>query len=416
MMTLTLLTVLSTSLLQSDWSQWLGADRDNKSKETGLLQAWPEGGPKRAWHVDSVGTGFGAVSTAGGKIFLLGDLEDACYLFSLDEKDGKVVWKTKIGPPRNHKNPAWNGPRTTPTIDGDRIYAMGEAGDLICVETASGKEVWRKNMVKDLQGEAPVWLYCDSPVVDGKQVVVKPGGSKGALAGLDKATGAELWRSAEYVEPKVEHTSLLPATIDGVKQYIVLTMDSVAGVGADGKLLWRVPRKGDVAICSTPLYKDGIVFVGSSYTTGRATAIKVTGSGGAFKAEQLYETDLANHHGGMVIVGDYVYGTGDLGKGNKRGDATLKCVELKTGKIVWENPSISKGSITFADGNLILHSEKPKEGLVALVEATPEGYKEKGRFSHPDTTGRNSWAYPVVANGKLFIRDGTGLSAYDVKK
>ncbi len=415
MMALTLIAVLSTSLVQSDWSQWLGADRDNKSKETGLLQAWPEGGPKRAWHVDGVGAGFGAVSVAGGKIFLLGDLEDACYLFALDEKDGKVAWKTKIGPPRNHKNAAWNGPRTTPTIDGDKIYALGEAGDLVCVEAASGKEVWHKHMVKDLQGEAPIWLYCDSPLIDGNQVVVKPGGAKGAVAALDKTSGAELWRSKEYVE-KVEHTSLLPVTIDGVKQYVVLTMDSVAGVGTDGKLLWRVPRKGDVAICSTPLYKDGIVFVGSSYETGRATAIKVTGSGGTFKAELLYEMDLANHHGGMVIVGDHVYGTGDLNKGKKRSDAVLKCVELKTGKIVWENPSISKGSITYADGHLILHSEKAKEGLVALVEATPAGYKEKGRFSHPDTTGRNSWAYPVVANGKLYIRDGTGLSSYEVKK
>lgn len=414
MTTLTLLAVLSTSLVQSDWPQWLGADRENKSRETGLLQSWPEGGPKKAWRADGLGASFGGVSVAGGKIFLLGDLDDASYLIALGEKDGKVLWKTKVGPARVHKNKAWNGPRTTPTVDGDRVYAMGEAGDLVCVEAASGKEVWRKNMEKDLGGEPPVWLYCDSPLIDGAQVVVKSGGSKGALAALDKATGAELWRSKDLVE-KVEHTSLLPVTIDGVKQYIVFTMDSVSGVATDGKLLWRTARKGDVAICSTPLYKDGIVFVGSSYSTGRATAFKVSGAGGKFSAEMIYETDLANHHGGMVIVGDHVYGTGDRKKGNDRANADLKCVELKTGKIVWENPSIGKGSITFADGHLILHSEKGKDGLVALVEATPSGYKEKGRFSQPDSTGRNTWSYPVVANGHLYIRDGTGLSAYALK-
>lgn len=416
MTALTLLAVLSTSLVQSDWPQWLGADRENKSKETGLLQAWPEGGPKRAWHSDGVGTGFGAVSVVGGRIFLLGDLQDACYLLALDEKDGQVAWKAKVGPPRNHSNKDWQGPRTTPTLDGDRIYVMGEAGDLVCFEMVSGKEIWRRSMDKDLQGEKPRWLYCDSPLVDGKQVVVKPGGSKGMLAALDKSSGEVLWRTADYVEKMTEHVSLLPVTIEGVKQYVVLTMESVAGVGQDGKLLWKLSRVGDVAICSTPLYKDGIVLVGSSYETGRATALTVSKGVDGFKAEKLYDSDLANHHGGMVIVGDYVYGTGDLNKGKKRSDAMLKCMELKTGKIVWENPSIGKGSITFADGNLILHSEKPKEGTVALVEATPEGYKEKGRFEHPDSTGRNSWAYPVVANGRLYIRDGTGLSAYDVKK
>jgi len=418
MMLLTLMAVLSTSLGQSEWPQWLGADRDNRSKETGLLQAWPEGGPKRAWHADGVGDGFGAVSVAGGRIYVLGDLEDACYLFALEEKDGKVVWKSKLGPGRISSKKEWQGPRTTPTLDGDRLYALGEAGDLACFETATGKEVWRKNLEKDLEGEHSIWFYCDSPVVDGNQVVVKPGGKKGTLAALDKATGAVLWRSTGLTDT-AEHTSLLPATIDGVKQYIVFTMESVAGVGSDGKVLWHVARRGDIAICTTPLVKDGIVLVASSYNKreiGRATALKVTKNGDAFKAEQIYEADFPNHHGGLVLVGDYVYGTADRKKGQDRNNADLKCMELKTGKIVWVNPSIGKGSITYADGHLILHSEKPKEGTVALIEATPEGYKEKGRFAHPDPTGRNTWAYPVVANGRLYIRDGTGLSAYDVKK
>jgi outer membrane protein assembly factor BamB len=421
MVALTLLAVLATSLGQSDWPQWLGSDRDNKSKETGLLQSWPEGGPKRAWRNDELGESFGAVSVVGGRIYLLGDL-DACYLFALDEKEGKVLWKSKVGKGHIHGNKGWQGPRTTPTVDGDRIYVMSEEGDLVCLETSSGKEVWRKNMEKDLQGEHSPWFYCDSPIIDGKQIVVKPGGKKGAVAGLDKGSGEVLWRSVDFTDMP-EHTSMLPVTIEGAKQYIVFTMESVAGIGTDGKVLWHVKRPGSVAICTTPVYKDGIVLVASSYNDpkrpeghGRATAFKVAKSGDGFKAELLYDADFANHHGGVILVGDYLYGTADRKQGSDRGNADLKCMEFKTGKIVWEKESIGKGSITFADGNLILHSEKPKDGLVALVEATPEGYKEKGRFSQPDATKRNTWAYPVVANGRLYIRDNSGLSAYDIKK
>jgi outer membrane protein assembly factor BamB len=406
-MTLALLLLLQTD---APWPQWLGANRDNRSTETGLLDKWPAAGPKRVWASSAVGTGFGAVSVAGGKVFLLGDLEDASYLLALNEKDGKTAWKLKVGPARNHANKDWQGPRSTPTVDGDRVYAMGEAGDLVCAEAASGKEVWRKNMAKDLGGEAPKWLYCDSPLIDGSHVIVKPGGSQGAVAALDKATGAAAWRSQGFNDP-VEHTSLMPAEIGGAKQYIVFTMKSVAGIGADGKLLWRADRPGDVAICTTPLYKDGIVLVGSSYTTGRTSAFQVSGG----KAEKLYDADLANHHGGMVIVGDHVYGTGDRKKGTDRKNADLKCMELKTGKIVWENESVGKGSITFADGHLIVRSENPKTGGIALVEATPSGYKEKGRFALPDQTGRNSWAYPVVANGHLYIRNNEGLYSFNLK-
>ena len=409
MMTHPLLALLA---LQTDapWPQWLGANRDNRSTETGLLQAWPAAGPERVWAANDVGEGFGGVSVAGGKVFLLGDLQDASYLLALNETSGKTDWKLKVGPPRNHSNKAWHGPRSTPTLDGGRVFAMGEAGDLVCAEAATGQEVWRKNMVKDLGGEAPKWLYCDSPLIDGKAVVVKCGGSKGSVAGLDKATGAELWRSAEFTDP-VEHTSLMPAVIGGAKQYVAFTMKSVAGIAPDGKVLWQAPREGDVAICTTPLVKDDMVFVGSSYTTGRFTAFKIAGG----KAEKAYDVDVANHHGGLVIVGDHVYGTGDRKKGTDRKNADLKCMELKTGKIVWENPSIGKGSITYADGHLILRSEDAKGGLVALVEASPAGYKEKGRFALPDQTGRNCWAYPVVANGRLYIRNGEGLYAFDVR-
>lgn len=412
MMTLlALLGTLASAVAQDDapWPQWLGPKRDNRSTDTDLLQKWPAGGPKRLWGA-AVGEGFGAVSVAGGRVFVLGDLQDAGYLFAVDEKDGKLAWKSRVGPARNHSKRDWQGPRSTPTVDGTRVYAMGEAGDLVCVEAATGKEVWRKHMERDLQGEAPRWLYCDSPLVDGDRVIVKPGGSRGTVAALDKATGAEVWRSQGFTD-NPEHTSLLPAEFGGVKQYVVFTMRSVAGIGTDGKVLWRAGREGNVAMCSTPLAKDDLLLVASSYDGGRLSAFQV----GAGAAKPLYEADLANHHGGMVIVGDHLYGLGDRKKGTDRNNADLKCMDLKTGKIVWENPSIGKGSITYADGHLILRSQDPKGGLVALVEATPEGYREKGRFSLPDRTGRNCWAYPVVAGGRLYIRNGEGLYAFQMK-
>jgi outer membrane protein assembly factor BamB len=387
------------------WTQWMGPGRENRSPDTGLLKQWPSGGPPLLWKTDAVKDGFSAVAVAGGKVYTLGDLEDASYLVALNEADGKPAWKTRVGPARNHGKREWQGPRSTPTVDGDRVYILGEAGDLLCCDAATGKEVWRKHMKADFKGKVGGWLWSESPLVDGKHLVCIAGGEQGTVLALDKTTGAPVWRTSD-LKDNAEYTSLLPAEIGGVRQYVVLTMNSVAGIGTDGKVLWRVDRKGETAICSTPVYHDGMVLVSSSYGNGRDTGIKVTAEGGRFKAEIAYDSkEIANHHGGLVRAGEHVYGM----SGN-----SLVCIELKTGKVAWKDKCVGKGSITYADGHLICRSEG-KRGEIALVDASPAGYKEKGRFALPDATGKNPWAYPVVAGGKLYIRNNDVLYAYDVK-
>ena len=403
---LTVAALVALAAQDAGWTQWMGPGRENRSADTGLLKEWPSGGPPLLWKTDEVKEGFSAVAVAGGKVYTLGDLEDACYLIALNEADGKLAWKTRLGPARNHNNKGWQGPRSTPTVDGDRLYALGEAGDLLCCETATGKEVWRKNMKSDFKGKVGGWLWSESPLVDGRHLICIPGGDQGAVMALDKTTGAPVWRTSDFKDG-AQYTSLLPAEIGGARQYVVLTMRSVAGIGTDGKLLWRIDREGATAICSTPVYHDGMVLVSSSYNNGRDTGIKVTSEGGSFKAELAYDVkEIANHHGGMVRVGEHVYGMSNN---------SLVCLELKTGKMVWKDKCVGKGSITYADGHLICRSEKPDKGEVALVEASPAGYKEKGRFSLSDSTKKYPWAYPVVAGGKLYIRNNDLLYCYNLR-
>jgi outer membrane protein assembly factor BamB len=388
------------------WPRWLGPNRDNQSTEKGLLKEWPAGGPAQVWKSEIVGEGFGTVAVTGGKVYLLGDLEDASYLLCLNEADGKLAWKAKIGPARVHGNKGWCGPRATPSVVGPQIIVLGEAGDLVSVETATGKERWRKHMQKDLNGSVGDWLWSESPLVDGKNIICIPGGKDGAVAALSLDKGEVLWRCKEFTDA-AEYTSVVEAELGGVKQYVALTMKNVVGIAKDGKLLWKAPREeGKVAVCTTPVVRDGIVFVTSSYGIG-CTAFSVTGSGGQFKAERIYEgKQMTNHHGGVILLGEHLYGLTD---------GPMECVEFKTGKSVWKDRSVGKGAITYADGHFIVRSENAKRGDIALVEATPVGYKEKGRFSLPDATGRNTWAYPVVANGRLYIRNQNVLYAFDVK-
>ncbi|HEY6168887.1 MAG TPA: PQQ-binding-like beta-propeller repeat protein, partial [Verrucomicrobiae bacterium] len=233
------------------------------------------------------------------------------------------------------------------------------------------------------------------------------GGDQGAVVALNKKTGVLIWRTKELTDPAA-YASLVPVEIGGARQYIVFTGASVAGVAAaNGKMLWHSERIGKTAVIPTPVWKDNLVFVTSGYGIG-CNLIKVSGSGNAFKAEQLYaNTDMAVHHGGIVLLGDHVYGM------SGRRDIECICMELKSGKVVWSDKSVGKGAIAYADGHLYLRSES--KGEVALVEATPAGYKEKGRFTQPERSARMAWPHPVIAGGKLFLRDQDKLFCYDVK-
>jgi outer membrane protein assembly factor BamB len=391
----------------SDWSQWRGPNRDGHSADTGLLKDWPEGGPPLAWKSIGLGNGLSSVSVSGDRIFTMGDQGDTCNIIALNLADGKQVWAAKVGKPEGGSG--YPGPRCTPSADGKLVIAVGQYGDLVCVDQADGKEKWRKHMETDFGGKNPHWGYAESPLIDGDNVVCIPGGDKGAVIALNKNTGATVWQCGD-IKDAAAYTSLVPTEIAGKKQYLLLTFKTIAGIAPDtGKVLWKAPRKGETAVIPDPIQKDGYVFTTSGYGVG-CNVFKVNGE----SADELYSDAksidkkgdrTANHLGGMVLVGDHVYGTNDR---------NLRCLELKTGKLVWENRCVGKGEVMVADGNLIVRSQDGK-GTIALVEASPAGYKEHGRFDQPERSKKNSWPHPVVSGGKLYLRDQDVLLCYDVK-
>ena len=410
---LTLSLALAVTLLvpfarAADWPQWRGPDRDGVSKETGLLQTWPQGGPPLAWKATGLGEGHSSVSVAAGRIYTMGDGRDGSYVHALDEKTGKHLWSTKLGRAGGGEDttPNRTGARGTPTVDGNKLYVLGQYGEVACF-TTDGKEVWRADLVKDYGGRVNRWAYSESPLVDGEKVIVTPGGAKGTVLALDKNTGRPLWQSKEWTDG-AHYASATIATIGGVRQYVQQTEKSVAGVAADdGRLLWKASRpEGRTAVVPTPIEKDGMVFVAAGYGVG-CHLFKVTpGAGGKFSVEQVYANkDMKNHHGGVVLLGEHVYGANDPGM--------LTCMELKTGKVAWSDRAPGKGSLVIADGRIYFRNEQ-SPGEVTLVEATPEGYREAGSFTPPDASGRNTWPHPVVANGKLYLRDQDVLLCYDV--
>lgn len=391
-----------------DWPQWRGPNRDGKSADTGLLKEWPADGPKLAWKATGLGKGYANMSVAAGRLFTMSDRDSTGYVTALDAADGKILWSAKVGAAGAPGMPGWSypGPRCTPTVSGDLVFALDAWGEMICVSAADGKEQWRKNFGKDFGGKPPTWGYSESPLVDGDQVMVTPGGSQGAMVALEKKTGRLLWQSKDFTDD-AHYSSIVPADIDGTRQYVQLTAASVVGISAkDGSVLWKAPRKGNVAVIPTPVVDGNLIYVTSGYNAG-SHLFKVTSNAGKFSVEQVYANRaMANHHGGVVKVGDHVYGYSDS-KG-------LACQNFQTGEIVWsEKEKIKKGCVSYADGGLYCRDEDT--GTMILLEASPAGYKEKGRFLQPDRAKEQAWPHPTIANGKLYLRDQDALLCYNVK-
>lgn len=400
---------LGSTARAADWPQFRGPQRDGISRETGLLKQWPKAGPKLEWKSTGLGGGYSGVSVAAGRIYTMGDGGDASQVHALDEKSGKRLWSAKVGATGGEDRNRYPGTRCTPTVDGDRVYATGQWGDLVCLDAATGREIWRLNLAKDLQGKMmSSWGYSESPLVDGERLIVCPGGRQGTMAALDKQTGKVLWRSKEWTD-NAAYASVVPATIGGVHQYVQLTDAHVAGVEpATGKLLWKASRSGRTAVIPTPVVEGNLVYVTSGYGVG-CHLFRVESAGGKFSAEQVYASkDMKNHHGGVVKVGDHVVGFSD-------GDGWV-WQELKTGKTVskTEPRKLGKGSITMADGMLYLRFEGAP-GTVVLLDGSKPGWVEKGRFDQPERSDVNAWPHPVIANGRLYLRDNDVLLAYNVK-
>jgi outer membrane protein assembly factor BamB len=390
-----------------DWPQWRGPQRDGHSPDTGLLKRWPAGGPKLLWKATGLGGGYTNVSVVGDRVFLMGDKGDSNFAIALNRVDGQPLWTAKVG---KAGAPGWGGfagPRCTPTVAGDLVFAVGQYGEVLCADAESGKELWRKNYAEDFGSHLPEWGYCAMPLVDGDRVILAPGSPRGNLVALNMKTGELLWQSKEFTD-SIHYSSPIVAEIGGVRQYIQLTDASVAGIAAaDGRMLWRADRRGATAVIPTPIYRDGYVYVTSGYGAG-CNLFKVATSDGNWSAKPVYSNKvMTNHHGGVVLLGKNLYGYSD-GKG-------WTCQDFKTGKAVWQEKSkLGKGSLAYADGMLYLRAEDGK-GTIALIEATPSGYREKGRFDPPARSDKNSWPHPVVIGGHLYIRDQDALLCYDVQ-
>jgi len=388
-----------------DWPQWRGPDRTDVSAETGLLKSWPEGGPKRIWLFENAGKGYSGPAIAKGKLFTLATRDGNEILLVLDADTGKELWTSQISGVL--KNNWGDGPRGTPTVDGDRVYALSGPGELVCVSITDGKVQWTANM-RDLGGEVPKWGYAESVLVDGNQVVCTPGGSKGAIAALDKLTGKLLWQSSEFTDG-AQYASLVPAEINGTRQYVQLTMNNFVGVSAkDGKLLWKSDfPNGRTAVIPTPIVKGNDVYVTAGYGAG----CKMVSIGPGNKVTTVYQNKvIKNHHGGVILVGDHLYGHAARG---------WVCQNFKTGDEVWSDRSFGKGAIAYADG--MLYCLEEGSGTMVLVEASPKGWKEPGRFKlDPQTKVRSPqgriWTHPVISNGKLYLRDQDLIYCYDIKK
>jgi len=394
------------SAAAGDWPQWRGPNRDGLCPETGLLKEWPPGGPPLLWKAAGLGSGFSGVALAGSRLYTLGERPEGNHVLALNRADGKLLWSTRLG---KAGAPGWGGfagPRATPTVDGNLVFALGQYGEVLCVNAADGKQLWSRHLVNDFGGSLPEWGFSESPLVDGEQVLFTPGGARGTLVALNKKTGAVIWQSKEWTDD-AHYSSIILAEIGGVRQYVQLTDKSVAGVAPkDGKVLWRAIRKGATAVIPTPIHADDRVYVTSGYNIG-CNLFKVVREG-EFTATQVYANKvMVNHHGGVVKVGANLYGYSE-GKG-------WTCQNFATGEARWqEKNKLGKGSILYADGCLYCREEAEK-GAVALLEATPAGYVEKSRFTPPDRSGKKSWPHPVIADGRLYLRDQDVLLCYNVK-
>jgi len=395
-----------------DWPQWRGPQRDGISQETGLLKEWPKEGPKLLWQVDTVGFGYSTPAVAVDRIYLLGNKgKKDEFVEALNAQDGQQIWKVRIGDVGPNLGPQYPGARGTPTVDGELLYAIGSNGDLDCMETATGKIRWHKDLRTEFNGKPGMWAYSESPLVDGDVVVCTPGGPDATMVALNKQTGDVIWKSSIPGADAAGYSSVAIAEIGGVKEYVQFMQKGLVGVDAKtGKFLWRYDKtaKASPANIPTPVIHDAFVYSASGYGGGGLVELKP--ENGGVKVEQVYYSKkLPNAIGGTVEVGGFLYGTNSQG---------LMCADFKTGDPKWQDRCVGAGSICYADGCLYVHGEQ--NNSVALVEATSKGYHKKGEITPPGTPkhggrGPKAWSYPVIANGHLLIRDLDHLWCYDLR-
>ena len=391
-----------TALAAVDWNQFRGPQRDNLSPESGLADKWPEGGPELLQTISGIGEGYASVSLVGELMYTMGNVDGGEQVIALNRKTGEIVWKTRNGD--EYQEGQGNGPRGTPTVIDGMVYSLGGNGDLSCIKADNGEMVWQVNILKSFGGGNITWGISESVLIDDGKVICSPGGSDATVVALDAKSGNVIWKSKVPEQPAASYASPVAMTIGKIKQYVIFTSKGICGVRADdGEPLWgQNASSNGTANCATPLVVDNYVFSSSDYGTG-AELVQLIPSGKSVQAKQVYFTkDMKNHHGGMVLLDGHVFGSnGDM----------LSCVELKTGKPTWRERSM-KGSVVYADKKIVFRNEN---GPVVLLAADTQKYTELGRFDQPERSNRPAWAHPVIADGKLYLRDMDKLLVYNLK-
>ena len=397
---LVLLFVLSLSVVAEDWPQWRGPARDGRSAETGLAKKWPVGGPPLLWEAEILGEGYSSFAIANGRLYTQGQKKGQQFVIALDAASGKTIWEAANGD--TYADGRGGGPRGAPTLDNGRVYALGSSGNLVCLEADTGKQVWDVNILSKYGGRNIRWGLSESPLIDGEKIVVSPGGRGAGVVALNKSDGALIWKSES---DEAGYSSAVLAEVGGVRMYVLLTGDAAIGLKADsGELLWRYSNVANgTANVATPIVKGNHVFVSSDYGTGGAL-LKLSRDGNGVRADEVYfSREMRNHYSSSVLVGDYLYGFSSR---------IFTAMNFMTGEVGWKDRSVGKGQVIFADGNLYLQGE---DGVVGLVTPDPTRYRETSRFE----IGRGNyptWTLPVIADGRLYIRDQKLLRCYDVKE
>jgi outer membrane protein assembly factor BamB len=383
-----------------NWAQWRGPRRDGKSMETHLLKRWPEGGPRLLWSVGGLGEGFGSVAIADGTIYVTGMIEATGHLFAFDLA-GRPKWKRRYGPEWNGGHP---GTRCTPTINDGSVYVMSGRGGLVCMDAASGAPKWSLNVLEEFGGRNRRWGFAESVLIVDDKVIATPGGRDAGMVALDKTTGNTVWTSKALSELSGFCSPLL---FERGSRRIIATMTDRSIVGVDagtGRLLWRRPyrnRHGNHPV--TPLHSGGWLYATSGY--GGGGVMLALSPDGATVTEKWTDKALDCHHGGVVLVDGHIYGAAHH-RGGK-----WTCLDWKSGKVMWQDRGVGKGSITYADGMLYCYGEK---GTMGLVRPSPAEYDLASSFQVTKGSGPH-WAHPVVFGGRLYIRHGDVLMAYDVR-
>ena len=421
MMMAAMLVITGMALQAQDWPQWRGHNREGVSKETGLNLDWTSKKPALKWVFREAGFGYTAPTIVGTTLYSQGGSNGKDFAFALDVNTGAVKWKQDLGDEFVDPQNRGNGPRGSVTVDGDKLYLVRGGGQIHCLSASDGKMIWHKDFISDFGGRlmsSPNWGFSESPLVDGNLVICTPGGANGNMVALNKNTGDLVWRCTEWTD-NASFSSAIIAEVGGIRQYIQQSNKGVGGVSAkDGKLLWKIDNSSyRTAVIPTPIFNDNMVYVTNGYNGG-CMGIQLTKEGEGIKADTIYKNrNMDNQHGGVVLINGYIYGHSD------RPSDSWVCQNFKTGEIVWsrkhQDTDVGKGSLFAIGDSLVLFGLK--NGTLSVVAASPDGWKEFGKIEIPErikddqTTDKELWSHPVIANGNLYLRDHNLLFCFDLK-